>query len=142
MFIDIEEDSGRKINLVVLHCSDSPHQHHDDISTIRQWHVEGNGWSDIGYNWYIKQDGTAQKGRPVRIIPAHVRGYNHNSIGICLGGKDTFTDAQRKTLRMLLNEIVNFYNLDFSHVKLHNELDSRKTCPNFTKEWALLTDIN
>ena len=29
----------------------------DDVEIIRKWHVEGNGWSDIGYHYFIKKDG-------------------------------------------------------------------------------------
>ena len=140
MFIDIEEDSGRKIELIVLHCSDSDYEHHDHVSTINQWHKE-RGWSMIGYNWFISKKHGIQKGRPVGMIPAHVRGHNKNSIGICLGGRKEFSKGQFKNLRILLAEIFSFYNLDLTNVVLHNQLDSRKTCPNYTLEEALLTEL-
>ena len=52
-------------------------------------YVKGNGWSDIGYHYLIKLDGTVQEGRPINKIGAHVGGHNRDSIGIAyVGGMD------------------------------------------------------
>ena len=57
-----------------------------DAETIRDWHVNGNGWSDIGYHYVIKRNGLVEAGRPVSISGAHAKGHNADSIGICLVG--------------------------------------------------------
>ena len=100
----------RLINLIVLHCSDSDHPHHDNVETIRKWHTE-RGFTgpdgvegtedDIGYHFVITKDGTVHAGRPVEAVGAHVHGHNANSIGICLTGKtrSQFTPAQFRSLR-------------------------------------------
>ena len=44
------------------------------------------GWSDIGYHYYITQDGEIHKGRSIDKNGAHVRGYNNGTIGICTEG--------------------------------------------------------
>ena len=57
-------------------------------SEIKRWHVEDNGWRDIGYHFVIELDGSIHKGRAVGTSGAHIVGENHN-IGICyVGGMD------------------------------------------------------
>jgi N-acetyl-anhydromuramyl-L-alanine amidase AmpD len=49
-------------------------------------------------------------------------------------GRDEFSDMQLSVLRNLLEELI----IKFKNAKVvgHNELDPRKTCPNFdVKEW-------
>ena len=42
------------------------------------------GFIDVGYHYVIKRDGTVQAGRPLERQGAHVQGYNHLSVGVCL----------------------------------------------------------
>ena len=114
------------------------------------------GFLDIGYHYVIRRDGTLETGRDETVTGAHVRGYNHLSIGICmvegslqeiipatrtrkktykLHPEDNFTDAQYKTLYRLLNE------LRMKHPKAeilgHRDLPGvTKSCPSFdVHEW-------
>lgn len=121
----------RKIDLIVVHCSDSDIPSHDNIETIRKWHVNERGWSDIGYHYFITKDGTVHTGRPLNIAGAHVRGYNSRSIGICLSGRNGFTDEQFKSLERLCRELVSKFNLTKLDILAHHDLDKGKTCPNF-----------
>ena len=102
----------RKINKLIVHCSATPEYKNFDVNDIREWHVKGNGWSDCGYHYVIKLDGTLQEGRPVEKIGAHCAGHNRDSIGVCyIGGmdknmkewKDTRTPEQTETLHDLLH---------------------------------------
>lgn len=122
----------REVNLVVIHCSDSSNPKHDNIETIRKWHVEERGWTDVGYHYFVKSDGTVQRGRSEKDIGAHVSGHNARSIGICLHGRDGFTDAQLRALKTLVRSICKRYKLDIeTQVKGHKDLQPNKTCPNF-----------
>jgi hypothetical protein len=99
---------SRQINAVFIHCSDSDHAHHDDISVIRRWHLERTPpFSDVGYHFFIKKDGTIQNGRPIDKSPAAQAGFNRGTIAICLHGKekDKFTTAQFSSLRGLCSAI-------------------------------------
>lgn len=121
----------RKVNLIVIHCSDSDVPAHDDISIIDQWHRE-RGWSKVGYHYFIKRNGKAQKGRCEYEIGAHAEGHNAHSIGICLSGKGKFTEAQYEMLYYLVQRACKKYNLDImTSVVSHNSLNPHKTCPNF-----------
>lgn len=123
----------RNINLLVLHCSDSDIQSHDNIKTIKEWHIK-RGFSDVGYHYFIRKDGSIEVGRHIKDIGAHVRGFNKHSIGICISGRTSFTKEQFKSLRYLIDKLIQKYNLRSYDVLLHNQLDKKKTCPNFTLE--------
>lgn len=114
-----------------------------DASIIRKWHVEENGWRDIGYHFIILRDGTIQEGRPVDQVGAHCRGLNAHSIGICLvGGVDAdnnaefnFTPDQARELRSLIEKLQSQIE---HHVAVsgHRDHDSGKACPCFdVKRW-------
>tara|TARA_R110000803_G_scaffold145933_3_gene211732 strand:- start:21461 stop:21874 length:414 start_codon:yes stop_codon:yes gene_type:complete len=133
----------RKINKLIVHCSATRECQHIDIDTIRGWHVNERGWSDIGYHYVIYLDGTVVKGRDIRVQGAHTKGQNKNSIGICyVGGlssdgkdsKDTRTDVQKESLSKLLSDLKSM----FCDSVVHGHRDfSSKECPSFdaTKEY-------
>lgn len=125
----------REINKIIIHCSDTPEGRDVSTDTIRGWHVNERGWSDIGYHYVILLDGTIDSGRPEKRQGAHVAGHNKNSIGICyIGGcdskmvsKDTRTPEQIESMNQLVCELKEKYN---ASVHGHNEF-SNKSCPSF-----------
>lgn len=139
----------RQITEIVVHCSDSDF---GCASMIRNWHVRGNGWSDIGYhfvipNGYIQKDfyvpscdGALEVGRPIEVAGAHARAVNRTSIGICLIGTKEFTTKQFDTLYYLLNHLIMCYNIKPSDIYGHYEVPDNggKTCPNI--EMKVLRD--
>ncbi|ANT39893.1 Phage lysin, N-acetylmuramoyl-L-alanine amidase [Rhodovulum sp. P5] len=134
----------RPIREIVIHCSATPPDWKSGDSLfekraeIRRWHVQGNGWSDIGYHYLIDRDGHCAMGRPLARIGAHVRGHNTGTIGLCLIGghgasaddafEDHFTPAQDRALRALIAEL----QARFGHLEVtgHN-LYAPKACPGF-----------
>ena len=48
--------------------------------------VELSGWSDIGYNWLIGEDGRVYEGRGWTTVGAHAPNYNSLSTGISFMG--------------------------------------------------------
>jgi len=126
----------RDINKIIIHCSATKEGRDVSIDTIRRWHVEGNGWSDIGYHYVIGLDGSVHKGRLNNTQGAHTKGHNKSSIGICyIGGcgagmhpKDTRTEAQKESLEILLKGLKFIY--PDAKIHGHNEFSS-KACPSF-----------
>jgi N-acetylmuramoyl-L-alanine amidase len=126
----------RPINRIIWHCSATPEGRDVGVDEIRRWHVDGRGWSDIGYHYVIELDGTVHTGRPLARTGAHVKGHNSDSIGICyVGGvdkksraKDTRTAAQRKALYELTTKLRQRY--PGATVHGHNEF-ANKACPSF-----------
>jgi N-acetylmuramoyl-L-alanine amidase len=120
------------ITKIVVHCAYTPASMDIGADEIRRWHVQDNGWRDIGYHYVIRRDGTLETGRPENEQGAHVRGHNKGSLGICLvGGKPgaNFTRQQWAALEKLVNGLTVKY--PQALVMGHNNLDSGKTCPTF-----------
>lgn len=122
---------------IVIHCSDSPQGRGDNVDTIRRWHVEGNGWSDIGYHYVILEDGFVEEGRDIDKSGAHAKGYN-DYIGICLIGIDSFTAKQFQSLANLVKGLMDNYTIPLSKVIGHYDVSHTKTCPNFNVgDWKI-----
>jgi N-acetyl-anhydromuramyl-L-alanine amidase AmpD len=117
----------KHIDLIVLHCSDSPDEHDVTAADIHEWHRE-KGWDGIAYHYVVERDGNIALGRPVYWQGAHVRGHNSDSLGICVVGRDRFTPEQYKSLHYLFRRL----NMEHNNPKWlgHRELDQYKTCPN------------
>ena len=127
----------RAIEKIVIHCSATPRNKDFSAEDISDWHVKGNGWSDIGYHFVIRLDGTIEYGRMVDRYGAHVKSHNLNSLGICyIGGmdkemskwEDTRTDEQKESLILLLKTLKKFH----PNATIYGHRDfSSKECPSF-----------
>jgi len=138
--------SSRKINKIILHCSSTREGQDISVDTIREWHVDGRGWSDIGYHYIVSIDGQIEEGRPIDRSGAHTKGKNKSSIGVCyIGGvetdgrtpKDTRNAEQLIAIANLLDALMEMYPDATLHG--HNEF-SNKACPSFDvqKEYDFL----
>lgn len=143
----------RKINKIVIHHSESDW---GNANEIRDWHVNGNGWSDIGYHYVIcnayptfacwdgfspneSWDGKIEIGRDESIPGAHVKGHNSDSLGICLVGNGAFTGAQIMSLKKLIRALLVKHK--GAQVFGHCDLDEKKPeCPSLNIE-RLMRDI-
>lgn len=113
------------------------------VREIDQWHRD-RGWSGIGYHFVIRRSGKVETGRPVTRQGAHARGFNRNTIAVCLvGGVDTdsepednYTKAQYAALVRLVNDLRTEH--DIVSVIGHRDLPGvRKACPCFdVVEWV------
>lgn len=128
----------RAIDEIIIHCSATAEGKDFKAADIRRWHVQGNGWQDIGYHFVIDLDGTVEVGRPVSKQGAHCSGHNKTTIGICyVGGcaadgktpKDTRTEAQKKSLRELVAVLRSCFPT-ITKVSGHRDY-ANKACPSF-----------
>ena len=127
----------RQIDKLIVHCSATREGKNVTVETIKKWHVEGNGWSDIGYHFYIDLEGNIFKGRDIAKMGAHCKGHNRNSIGICYCGgveadgktpKDTRNYEQIEALLCVLRTLKAMY--PEASIYSHNEF-ANKACPSF-----------
>lgn len=119
----------RRVLKVYIHCSASDNPDHDDVSVIKAWHVNGNGWSDTGYHYFITKKGERQNGRPLEKTPAAQGGYNRGSLAICVSGLKDFTKDSFEELQKLCGEIHDAYD---NVVTYWGHCDvSSKPCPVF-----------
>ena len=114
-----------KTEMIVLHHaaakSCTPQQ-------VHQWHLN-NGWSGIGYNFFIRKDGMIYRGRPENVVGAHTSGYNSKSIGICFEGDymvEAMPKAQLEAGKELVDYLKNKYNV--TKIKGHKDLMAT-SCP-------------
>lgn len=117
-----------KTTYLVLHHSASENT---SVETIHNWH-KANGWAGIGYNFYIRQDGSVYKGRGWEYAGAHTANYNSISVGICFEGnfENTSTsapDTQYRSGVALITEALKRYPT-ISAVTGHKSLAST-SCP-------------
>ena len=142
----------REIKSVILHCTATTLDKVLTVKEVRKWHVQGRGWSDIGYHFLIHQDGTIERGRHIDKVGAHTWGNNYGSVGVAYCGgvvkksktildkekgkdksrytpKDTMTKEQEKAFRDLFGMLEVF----FGELKLsgHNNHTNAKACPSF-----------
>ena len=119
----------RKINEIILHCSATPNHMDIGVKEITDWHVNGNGWNDIGYHIVIRRDGTIEDGRPINKIGSHCYGHNRHSIGICLVGEgkthESFTELQYEALQTTIASLMQLYPT-ITKVTQHSDYDSKK----------------
>jgi hypothetical protein len=60
------------------------------VRAIQTYHVKGNGWNDIGYNFLVDKYGQVFEGRyggvERNVVGAHAEGFNTGSVGVALLG--------------------------------------------------------
>lgn len=132
----------RTIRYVVVHSSDTSDKQGKAVDatleSMRRYHIEHNGWNDIGYHYVIRMNGDVEYGRALAVEGAHVGGFNAETIGICCSGDGDvlpFTAAQRRTLAKLCAKLCQEYGLTAHSVIGHREADEHgapevlKRCP-------------
>jgi len=59
------------------------------VRSIWDYHVNVNGWDDVGYNWLIDPNGVLYEGRGDNVRGAHFCGTNTATMGVCVLGDFT-----------------------------------------------------
>jgi len=106
----------RPINKIIIHCAATPEGMNVDAKLIDKWHKK-RGFKKIGYHYFIKLDGTIERGRPIEEMGSHCSGHNYDSIGICYAGgldknkqpKDTRTSQQKQSFEYWIKALVDTY---------------------------------
>jgi flagellar hook assembly protein FlgD len=88
------------------------------VRAIQLYHVRGNGWDDIGYNFLVDRYGQVFEGRfggtERNVVGAHAQGFNTGSVGVAfLGNYNSSTlspEARSAVVRLLA------WRLDVGHV--------------------------
>jgi N-acetyl-anhydromuramyl-L-alanine amidase AmpD len=128
------------------------------VEEIDRWHaqrgfhrpVQTEPLKHIGYQYYIRKNGTICKGRHEDEVGAHCRGYNSHSVGICYEGglddageiADTRTEVQKTALLALIKDVQSRWDIkqimghrdtspDLNHDGIIEEDEWIKGCPCF-----------
>ena len=118
---------------IILHHSLTEDSITVSWGVIRTYHVDHNGWDDIGYHYGVEDlRGRTEilMGRMPDVQGAHCYGHNHDSIGICFVGNfdNSLVPAESwasglKLVRFLVRQY------DIREILGHRELNPDKTCP-------------
>jgi len=121
--------------LIILHHSRTKDSKTLSMGAIRRFHIEVNGWDDIGYHFVIEQIRDSYEillGRMPDRMGAHCQGQNSRSIGICFVGNFDYSppppDQWSRGLE-LISFLLRQYNLTHEDVKPHSDFNTTKTCP-------------
>ena len=74
---------------IIVHHSAGVNSSNDWPAVVRSiwnYHVNTNGWDDIGYNWLVDPNGVLYEGRGDGLQGAHFCGQNGNTVGLCVLG--------------------------------------------------------
>jgi hypothetical protein len=88
------------------------------VRGIEIYHVKGNGWDDIGYNFLVDRFGNVYEGRygglERNVIGAHAEGFNVGTVGVAMIGN--YSSATPPTAQQ--DAVVNLlaWRLDVAHV--------------------------
>ena len=111
------------IHLAIVHHtagsnSYSKSQSASIVRAIELYHVQGNGWNDIGYNFFVDKYGQIFEGRyggiTRPVVGAHAQGFNSGSVGISVIGDYTSTSITPAARAALVSLIA--WRLDLAHV--------------------------
>ena len=102
-----------QVKHVIIHHSAGSNTSTNYVYIIRNiylYHTQDHGWSDIGYNYLIAQDGTIFEGRSPggqqierdNIQGAHFCGQNSETMGICVLGNYNTAIPTEATLNSLV----------------------------------------
>ena len=88
------------------------------VRGIEVYHVKGNGWNDIGYNFLVDKYGQVFEGRyggvDKNVIGAHAEGFNTGSVGVAVLGTYS-SSAPPAVARTALADLLG-WRLDVAHV--------------------------
>jgi len=108
------------------------------VDQIRSSHVNGNGWSDIGYHYVVHKDSDGKfkvfDGRSDQRDGAHTYGYNDwLGVSVAYGMGTQPPQEQLAVLAKLITTLCKEYNIpiDRDHIKGHRDMPGHRSnaCP-------------
>lgn len=89
---EITNPTFTEVTHLIVHHSAGINTSADWAAVVRgvwDYHVNSNGWDDVGYNWLVDPNGVLYEGRGDDVRGAHFCGNNTNTQGICMLGTYT-----------------------------------------------------
>ncbi|MFI9763150.1 peptidoglycan-binding protein [Streptomyces sp. NPDC051963] len=125
--------ASERAGFVVHYSAGPPTQ---TVRAIQNYHMDSNGWWDIGYNFLVDQGGRIYEGRGWDNEGAHTRGYNRSHIAVCFIGRDgDATVAAKRAIRSLYEKTNSVVGRTLS-TTYHSALDSTQCPGNDLRSWV------
>lgn len=98
---------------------------------MRDFHVNNNGWSDIGQHVTLLPDGKFVTGRSFTKTPASIKGYNTGAFAVeMIGDFDIGHDKFEGKQKASMIGLARWFNQKGKYVRFHREdKSSGKSCP-------------
>lgn len=125
----------RKPTHIIMHDSLTEDGQTVSWGAIRKYHMETNGWADIGYHFGIELIGDRYEiltGRMLGREGAHCPGFNRIGIGICLIGnfeEDEVPHDQWALAVQLASHLAWIFEIPKDRILGHREAMPGRTCP-------------
>ncbi|HYM63780.1 MAG TPA: FlgD immunoglobulin-like domain containing protein [Gaiellaceae bacterium] len=112
-----------RIGFAVVHHTagaqpSTPQQSAAIVRGIQRYHVKGNGWNDIGYNFLVDRFGQVFEGRAGgitrNVVGAHAQGFNTGSVGLAVLGTYSAVGIEQPAKDALVALLA--WRLDVAHV--------------------------
>ena len=90
--------SSTDVKFLIVHHTAGANTSSDWAAVVRSiwnYHVNTNGWSDVGYNFLLDKEGNVYEGREDDTTGAHFSGHNSGTSGMSLMG--TYTTVTPET---------------------------------------------
>ena len=129
--------------IIIHHTTDEPgdRDHREYLADVREWHMRGRGFSDIGYHWLVFDDGDVTPGREECWTGAHcLGGWNRKSIGVALVGalhEHPPTPVQIDAAAELIARLVIEHGLRLGDVYGHHELWETQCPGRYCPPWMI-----
>ncbi|GGU66168.1 peptidoglycan hydrolase-like protein with peptidoglycan-binding domain [Streptomyces cavourensis] len=118
----------------VVHYSAGPSS--QTVRQIQNYHMDSNGWSDIGYNFLVDTAGRIHEGRGWNNEGAHTSGYNRSHIAVCFIDRDgDATKAVKISIRSLYEKANTVFGRTLSKT-YHSALGSTSCPGNELRSWV------
>lgn len=125
----------RAINRVIVHHFWRPAAAQwkglQTLKQVRDFHVNENGWSDIGYHLVIGPDATIWLCRPVEQVGAHCVGQNDHSVGLAYAANFDEEDPAANGLaagHQAVTAVCARFKIPAAEVYFHRDF-APKSCP-------------
>ena len=116
-----------RTDYIILHHAASVSCSPDDIHRI---HVNNNGWTGIGYHFYVRKNGSVYRGRPIDTVGAHCEDYNSRSVGVCFEGNYATEAALPEVQKRAGQELIAFLKKAYAKAEIKKHKDFNATaCP-------------
>lgn len=124
------------------HSSFNGVNHFNIQQSMKNHHINTNGWSDIGQHLTLFPDGKWMTGRPFNISPASIKGWNTGALAVEMVGNfdkpgelpynnlgyDELDGVQKENILKLMNWFGEKYGYD--NIKFHRDSPTAgKSCP-------------
>ena len=122
-----------KTDFIIVHHS-ATDRDTTAFESIKKYHMEHNGWDNIGYHRVIEGDGRVSSGMPINMVGYHCLygGFNYKSVAVCLTGNfqnEHPSEAQLESLEKILDEWKTKYGISNTNILGHRETGAATSCP-------------